>query len=177
MRVVAGEARGIRLATPAGAAVRPTGDRVREATFNALGSMNAIAEANFVDLFAGSGAMGIEALSRGARHATFVDASRQSVELISENLTLTRLEPRSTVINRDVITWLGAVDSTEFDVAIADPPYEFDGWLDLTASLEVPVLVIESDREVVLADRYELRRERRYGSTVVSIAALQESDT
>jgi 16S rRNA (guanine966-N2)-methyltransferase len=76
MRVIAGTARGRRLVAPTGSSTRPTSDRVREATFNALGSLGVVVDATVLDLFAGSGAMGIEALSRGAAHATFVDQDR-----------------------------------------------------------------------------------------------------
>ena len=79
MRVVAGTAGGLRLVAPPGRETRPTSDRVREATFNALGSLGAIEEARVLDLFAGSGALGIEALSRGAQHATFVERDRHAV--------------------------------------------------------------------------------------------------
>ena len=86
MRVVAGSARGRRLQTPPGLDVRPTTDRVREATFNALGSMGVVDGARVLDLFAGSGALGIEALSRGAEHVTFVDTSPRALEAVRANL-------------------------------------------------------------------------------------------
>ena len=86
MRVVAGKARGIRLSTPKGVDIRPTSDRAREAIFNSLHSRSAIEEAEILDLFAGTGALGIEALSRGAKKATFVDESPESLELVKENL-------------------------------------------------------------------------------------------
>jgi 16S rRNA (guanine966-N2)-methyltransferase len=177
VRVVSGEARGIRLGTPTGRDVRPTGDRVREATFNALGSMGVIDGAQVVDLFAGTGAMGIEALSRGSAHATFVDSAHVSVELIRGNLEATGFSDRATVVRGDVIDWARAADTAAFDVSVADPPYDFDRWSELLASIESAVIVIESDREIEIAAGYELRRTRRYGGTVVSIALRQESAT
>src|SRR5262245_65746565 len=97
MRVVAGSARGIRLDGPPGRSTRPTSDRVREATFNALGSLGLVEGSVVLDLFAGSGAMGIEALSRGARRATFVDNDPSALESIRTNLEVTKLAPAATV--------------------------------------------------------------------------------
>src|SRR5689334_1924787 len=91
VRVVAGTAGGLRLVAPAGQSVRPTSDRVRQATFNALESLGVVGGATVLDLFAGSGAMGIEALSRGAAHATFVDNDAQAREVVRRNLETTRL--------------------------------------------------------------------------------------
>ena len=101
MRIVSGVARGRRLLTPQGREVRPTSDRVREATFNALVSMDAVAGSHVLDLFAGSGAMGIEALSRGADRATFVDASPAAISAVRENLAATGLSGRATVVRGD----------------------------------------------------------------------------
>src|SRR5438105_4298652 len=98
MRVVAGTARGIRLVAPPGRDTRPTSDRVREATFNALGSLGAIEDARVVDLFAGTGALGIEALSRGAAHATFVERERAAIDTIERNLAAARLAAVGTVV-------------------------------------------------------------------------------
>ena len=88
MRVIAGTAGGIRLLTPEGTGIRPTSDRARESIFNSLHSRSAIQESEVLDLFAGTGALGIEALSRGAKKATFVDNSPESLELVKENLKI-----------------------------------------------------------------------------------------
>src|SRR4051812_5284478 len=106
MRVVAGSARGIRLVAPSGTSTRPTSDRVREATFNALGSLGAVEDARVLDLFAGTGAMAIEALSRGAAHATFVDRDAAAVAAIHTNLETTHLVPLATVVRTDVMRYL-----------------------------------------------------------------------
>jgi len=169
MRVVAGSARGIRLVGPAGRSTRPTSDRVREATFNALGSLGLVEGAVVVDLFAGSGAMGIEALSRGASRATFVDADRSAVDTIRSNLDRTGLDRTATVIRADALRF-AADESAGFDLALVDPPYAFDGWDDLLASLRVAVVVIESDREIDPGEGWTVVRSRRYGSTVVTIS-------
>jgi len=169
MRVVAGEARGRRLVVPAGNSIRPTSDRVREAVFNALGSMDAVDGASVVDLFAGSGALGIEALSRGAAHAVFVDDARAAVEAIQANVASTGLADRARVARGEAVGW-AATSPSRFDLALVDPPYAFDGWHALLELLPADVVVIESDRPVEVSDRWEVLRDRRYGSTVVRIA-------
>src|SRR5438093_104252 len=103
MRVVAGTARGRRLQAPPGRDVRPTSDRVREAVFSSLASLDVIEGATVADLFAGSGAMGVEALSRGAASATFVDSSAAAVAAIRANLADTGLAGTATVVRADVL--------------------------------------------------------------------------
>ena len=137
MRVVAGTAGGLRLVAPAGQSTRPTTDRVREATFNALGSLGALDGARVLDLFAGSGAMGIEALSRGARHATFVERDRAAIDAIRANLATTRLAEAAAVVPADATAFL-ASGPQPFDLALLDPPYGYDGWADLLAPLARP---------------------------------------
>lgn len=168
VRVVAGSARGRGLVTPPGSTVRPTTDRVREAVFNALGSLGVVEGARVADIFAGSGAMGIEALSRGARHAVFVERDARARSAIRRNLEATNLDGAAVVVNADALEWLGRDE--RFDLVIADPPYRFDRWEDLLAGLDATIVVVESDREVSLGERWELLRGRRYGSTWVGIA-------
>ena len=129
MRVVAGTARGRRLASPSGVDVRPTSDRVREAVFNALHSRGAVVDADVLDLFAGTGALGIEALSRGARRAVFVDRSAEAVDLVARNLRSCDLEDRARVVRADGLRWLTTTDD-RWDLVLLDPPYPFDGWAD-----------------------------------------------
>jgi 16S rRNA (guanine966-N2)-methyltransferase len=174
MRVVAGSARGRRLRTPAGLDVRPTTDRVREATFNALGSLDVVRDARVLDLFAGSGALGIEALSRGAAHVTFVDSSRDAIAAVRANLAACGLEERATVLRSDAAAHLAVAEPV--DLALLDPPYAFDGWESLLTDVRARVLVIESDRAVVPPSGFEVQRERRYGGTVVTIAAQADRD-
>ena len=173
MRVVAGTARGIRLDAPPGTHVRPTGDRVKEAVFNALGSLGLIEGASVLDLFAGSGALGIEALSRGAHHVTFVDRTKAAADVVRGNLARTRLEG-ATVVQRDAMRFCAEHRGERFDVALLDPPYDHDEWDDLLAVVPAAVVVIESNRLVELPERFQLLRERTYGSTVVRIAELRE---
>src|SRR5258706_10039093 len=106
MRVVAGTAGGLRLVTPTGHTVRPTSDRAREATFNALESLGAVESARVLDLFAGSGAMGIEALSRGAAHATFVDHDPQARDAVRRNLETTRLADDALIVAADAFAYI-----------------------------------------------------------------------
>ncbi len=171
MRVVAGTARGLRLVAPPGREVRPTTDRVREATFNALGSLGAIEGARVLDAFAGSGALGIEALSRGAERCTFTDASRAAVEAVNENLATTRFGGRATVLRRDVFDHLRspAARSAAYDIVLADPPYDFDGWAELLDALPAPMAVLESGRELQIDGDWSVVRQRTYGTTVVTI--------
>jgi 16S rRNA (guanine966-N2)-methyltransferase len=166
---VAGSARGKRLVAPDGRDTRPTSDRVREAVFNALHSLDAVVDAAMLDLFAGSGALGIEALSRGARHCTFVDTARPALQAVRANLDSTGLAERARVVAADATAFLRGNDRP-FDVALLDPPYAFDEWDDLLAIVPAELVVIESGRPIVLSREWIDLRVRRYGSTVVVFA-------
>lgn len=122
-RIVAGEFRGRRLALPADTRVRPTADRVREAWLSIVAQW--VPEAKVLDLFAGSGALGLEALSRGAREATFVDLNPASVDAIKRNLAALGLQGRARVLRRDVVRFLAPLRGRQFELAFADPPYGF----------------------------------------------------
>lgn len=169
MRVVAGTAGGRRLRAPAGRRLRPTSERVREAMFNALGSLDAVAGATVVDLFAGTGALGIEALSRGAREATFVDADLRAVQAVEDNLAATGMAGRARVVHADVGRFL-ATGPAPFDLALVDPPYAFAGWPELVAAVPARLLVIEARTHVELGPGWAPLRSRRYGDTVVVLA-------
>ncbi len=165
--MVAGSAGGLRLKAPAGKATRPTTDKVRAAIFSSLESMGVIDDAHVLDLFAGSGALGIEALSRGASAATFVDARREAIDAIEANLVSTGLGGGTTV-RSDALRFVSAAG--RYDVAFADPPYEFDRWADLLATPFAALVVLESARELDVGAGWEVLRERRYGGTVVTMA-------
>ena len=169
MRVVAGSLRGRRLLAPPGPSTRPTSDRVREATFNALASLDVLRDATVLDLFAGSGALGIEALSRGAAHCTFVEQARPAIVAVRQNLDALGLSERATVVTMDVERYLSSNAAVAVDLALADPPYAFDGWAGLLDSVPASVLVAESDRPIEPGDGWELVRSRRYGTTHVTI--------
>lgn len=173
MRVISGAARGRRLVAPEGATTRPTPERVREATFNALGSLDAVVGATVLDLYAGSGAMGIEALSRGAAHTTFVDQDRAALRAIETNLTTTDLAEQATVLAANVERFLAGVGERRWDLALIDPPYEHDhdAWLDLLDRVPADLAVLESNRPVEPPFGWEVIRSKRYGHTHVVIAA------
>ena len=121
MRIVAGAWRGRRIHAPEGDSVRPTGDRVREAWMSILGV--AIPGARVVDLFAGSGALGLEALSRGAASAHFVDDSPKSLAAIRKNATLLGAGDRAVIHRGDALSFVATLGPGAFDIAFADPPY------------------------------------------------------
>lgn len=178
--MVAGSARGRRIAAPPGTDTRPTTDRVREAVFNALGSLGAVQGAVVADLFAGSGALGIEALSRGAAHAHFVESDRRAADVVAANVADLGFADRATVVRRPLP---GALDHlpAEVDLVLADPPYAFDGWpelLDRVAARLAPdgIVVAESDRAVDLPPGWTKVRERAYGGTVVVFARREPPD-
>ncbi len=169
MRVVAGSAGGLRLRAPRGLSVRPTSDRVREALFASLGSLGVVEGARVVDLFAGTGALGIEALSRGAAHATFVDSDPAAVAAIRDNLRHTGLEAAAEVVGGDVLAFLRGCRQT-FDLALVDPPYAFGGWAELMPLVPATLAALESSEPVDPGPGWETLRARRYGGTVVTLA-------
>lgn len=171
MRIVAGSARGRRLVVPDGTTTRPTTDRVREATFNALFSLDAIEGAAFCDLFAGSGALGLEALSRGAAHCTFVERDRAALAALRANIDTLDMADETRVVTSDAVRWIAGAG--HFDVVLLDPPYDFDAWPELLASIDADLVVVESDQplERLAPDLagWTTIRERSYGSTVVAL--------
>jgi 16S rRNA (guanine966-N2)-methyltransferase len=170
--VVAGEARGRRLVAPPGFDTRPTSDRVREAVFSSLESMGAVEGARVVDLFAGTGALGIEALSRGAVHATFVEQDQRALTAIRTNLRTTGAEGRATVVRSSVERWLeDPAHGGSADLAFADPPYAWGAWPTLLSLLDVPLAVLESGHDLALTEGWHVVRQKRYGTTVVTIAS------
>lgn len=122
MRVIAGTARSLRLKTPEGTDTRPTTDRIKETLFNMLQPY--LYEAVFVDLFSGSGGIGIEALSRGARHAYFAENEKKALSCIRENLQFTHLTDRATVLQTDAMSALYSIHEKEADIIFMDPPYD-----------------------------------------------------
>lgn len=173
MRVVAGRLGGRTLTTPRGTGTRPTSDRVREAVFSILGD---VAGARVLDLFAGSGALAIEALSRGAREATLVDSSAASIAAIQRNLC--SLELGATVRRQATAAFLERArrDGRQYDLVFVDPPYRRAGAYGqaLSAGL-IPLLapgarvVAESDRREPLELELTLLDRRRYGDTLILI--------
>lgn len=166
MRVVAGELGGRRLATPPGHATRPTSELVRAAIFNSLETRGLVAGAVVADLFAGSGALGIEALSRGAARAVFVESDRRAIRTIETNLAALGLSGRAVVRPVPVERW----GPEPVDLVLADPPYGWDRWESLLGALVTfpQVLVVaESDHEVT-AEGWSVAASKRHGGTVVT---------
>jgi 16S rRNA (guanine966-N2)-methyltransferase len=177
MRVVAGTLRGRPIVAPEGEGTRPTTDRAREATFNSLVSLGAVEDAKVIDLFAGSGAMGIEALSRGAASCAFLERDRKALDSIRHNIKTLQLADNTTVVSGDVMTNVVALRNV--DLVLADPPYDFDRWVDLLTVLNLViapggVVVTESGREIQPPEGWEAIRSRRYGRAWV--AFLQRTD-
>jgi 16S rRNA (guanine966-N2)-methyltransferase len=171
VRIIGGSRKGARIFAPKGAATRPTGDRVREAAFNLVGPVDGAA---VLDLFAGSGAMGLEALSRGAASATFVESDREACRAISRNLEKLGLSG-ARVVQRDVADHL-ARDRQTYDLIVIDPPYEMVESLLVPLAAHLPRLLAE-DGLVVLETGartepdlpLDVRTSRRYGSARLTL--------
>jgi len=167
VRVIAGSCRGRLLRAPAGPATRPTSDRVREAIFDVLGSLVDLEGMAVADLFAGSGAMGIEAISRGADTTVFVEDAPPAQRAIRGNLALLGIEDRARVVGQDVLRFLGRPH--DFDLALCDPPYDFSDWERLLTHLHAGLAVLESRRPVQVPAGWEIIRNKRYGGTLVTV--------
>jgi 16S rRNA (guanine966-N2)-methyltransferase len=177
MRVVAGEYKGRRLRSPRGFATRPTSARTREAVFSILGDIEGAA---VLDLFAGSGALGIEALSRGAAHVVFVDDDAAAITAIARNVEDIGVEPlRYLVAKADV---RNAIPAREYDLVLIDPPYAQAASLSPILARELPPLlragarvVSESDQRAPLTLSLPVVLERRYGDTLIRIHSADET--
>jgi 16S rRNA (guanine966-N2)-methyltransferase len=167
VRVIAGSCRGRLLRAPAGTTTRPTSDRVRESIFDVLGSLVDLDDLSVADLFAGTGAMGIEALSRGAGSTVFVEDSPSALGSIRGNLAMLGLEERAKVVRDDVLRFVGRPH--HFDLALCDPPYEFAAWDRLLTHLHATLAVLESRRPVEVPVGWEVMRNKRYGGTLVTV--------
>ncbi|NWF91506.1 MAG: 16S rRNA (guanine(966)-N(2))-methyltransferase RsmD [Syntrophaceae bacterium] len=186
MRIISGTSRGRRLATPKSQGLRPTSDRVKESIFNILGEK--VEGRVVLDLYAGTGNLGIEALSRGAKKAVFVERGRQAVRLIQRNLSQFGMETRSEILPKDVNRAIGILSQRGeiFDLILMDPPYEKGLILRTLIKLRSnriyhpdSILVIEHDRREPLPDSVEgwnLFRQRAIGDTLISFLASSERE-
>lgn len=175
MRIIAGVWGGRRLRPVRGRGIRPTTDRVREAWMSALGQD--VVDARVLDLFAGSGALGLEALSRGARRVTFVEKARGALATLSENIRSLEAGEACTVVRGDAMAFAGRLEPGHFDVVLADPPYDrpFAAEL-LSAFSEKPfarTLWVEHRSKEPMPELPGLRQ-RRYGDTTLSILMSDE---
>lgn len=190
MRIIGGTAKGRRLASFKAASIRPTTDKVREAIFNILCQPGdaGFRFKNILDIFAGTGAMGIEALSRGAETATFVDSSREAVQVIKKNLDLCKFTNRAQIISKDAISALEHISKKggQFNLIFIDPPY--------SAAIMGDVLNAIADKKLLTADGIIVAEcskrmiwdkeikdlenfdSRRYGDTAVSFYRLKAED-
>ena len=182
MRVITGSARGSKLITVEGTdVVRPTTDGVKEAIFSAI--QFEIEGRTVLDLFAGSGQLGIEALSRGAKEAYFVDSAIASIKVVKENLKHTKLEDRAHVINMPFTAFLKSTRAT-FDIAILDPPYDLKIINKALPHLEEKmsdngIIICEHEKELTLPrdmGRFQIAKVLRHSRTAITIYRPRETD-
>ena len=176
MRVITGKARGVQLKTPQGLSTRPTTDRVKEALFSIINFD--IPNASVLDLFGGTGQLGIEALSRGAKKAVFVDAGEDACKLIRENLKRTKLEPAAKVVRGDYLDYLSRCRE-KFDIIFLDPPYA-EVFLENSLKRITEIDILESNG-IIITERpvgkelpweyegYTRSKDYKYGKTILSI--------
>lgn len=183
MRIISGTARGRRLNSPDNRKIRPTSDKVKESLFNIL--QQYIADAQFADICAGSGNVGLEALSRGAKWVDFVDNSSDSCKLIKENAAITGFKNFS-LIRKDAAAFILDNKSKKFDIIFADPPYKMGIPDKIMAALQNNnilesdgLLIIEtaSEEEAPIADGFELVRRNVYGDTAVLFYRIKTDDS
>ncbi|MDU2197518.1 MAG: 16S rRNA (guanine(966)-N(2))-methyltransferase RsmD [Peptostreptococcaceae bacterium] len=186
MRVISGKARGLKLDTPKNQDVRPTTDRVKESLFNMINSY--IMDSNILDLFAGTGSLGIECLSRGAKNCVFVDKSKDSINIVRSNVKKARVENESTILNvdfKDAVKRL-STQNQKFDVIFMDPPYYENMFIECLKSIdkfnlldEDGIIVVEHDTKDLFEDsigRLNKSREKKYGNTTLTFYKLEEQD-
>lgn len=186
MRVIAGNAGGLKLISPAGTTTRPTSDRVKEALFSILESAEAVRGAQVLDLFAGSGALGIEALSRGAAHVTLVDTSRPALEALRKNLVHTNYTSQATVLGLNAFNALDQLvrQQARFDLILIDPPYNHG--LQVKVLERIDPLLVPGGLAVAESATRELlpeqagnchRTDRRvYGDTALAFYVVEGTD-
>ena len=174
MRVIAGTARRLPLVTPKGMETRPTTDRIKETLFNIL--QNDLPGCHFLDLFAGSGQMGIEAISRGAKKAVFVDSSKKSLQVVNENIEKCKFQDKSKVVNGSAVSFL-KMNKEKFDIAFLDPPYH-KGLVEKAMPLLVEkmsengIISCETARDEELPERFgdfTVWRSRAYGKIKLTV--------
>ncbi|MGI6331970.1 MAG: 16S rRNA (guanine(966)-N(2))-methyltransferase RsmD [Zhaonellaceae bacterium] len=172
MRIISGKAKGHQIYAPKGFNTRPTSDRVRESLFNIIQPI--IYDTNVLDLFAGTGALGIEALSRGAKHADFVEYWLPAVKIIRKNLNLTKLENQATVFYEDSIGFLKKSNS-QYDLVFVDPPYNTDLALQALNSLQERLkldgtIIVETGHIIEMpgtVGELSVQRKKTYGDTAI----------
>ena len=181
MRVISGTAKGRKLKSVPGEGTRPVTDRVKESLFDILGAD--VRGARFLDLFAGTGGVGIEALSRGAAEAVFVEQGRAALETIRANLAITHLADRARVVRADVFTFLASAPDAPFDYIYIAPPQYKDLWAQTLRALDANPAWLSGDAQVIVQihprefeelplEHLALVDQRKYGSTVLCFYEL-----
>lgn len=184
MRVISGKVRGLKLNTPKNEDVRPTTDRVKESLFNIINPY--IMESDVLDLFAGTGSLGIECLSRGANKCVFVDVSKESISIVKSNIKKARVENESTVLNldfKDAINKL-KIQNNKFDVIFMDPPYYKNMFIDALEKIaevsllkEDGIIIIEHDAKDKFPEEVKnltQTKSKKYGNTALTFYTLED---
>ena len=185
VRVISGSARGLKLNTPGDDRVRPTTDRVKESMFNIV--QDWVYDSQVLDLFAGSGALGIEALSRGASQAVFCDNSLDSIKIIKSNIEKARVADRSQIVSGDFKRSLRDMEAKNqsFDMIFVDPPYYeglFEEVLDTIRSCKIlkkdGIVIVEHDakKPIGQVEGLEVYKEKKYGITMLTFYCLEDDD-
>ncbi len=185
VRVISGSARGLKLNTPGDDRVRPTTDRVKESMFNIV--QDWVYDSQVLDLFAGSGALGIEALSRGASQAVFCDNSLDSIKIIKSNIEKARVVDRSQIVSGDFKRCLRDMEAKNqsFDMIFVDPPYYkglFEEVLDTIRACKIlkkdGIVIVEHDakRPIGQVEGLEVYKEKKYGITMLTFYCLEDDD-
>ena len=174
MRIVAGKFKSRSLASPKGQLTRPTTDRVRESLFNMVHSLGGLHEKRVLDLFAGTGALGLEALSRGASTVTFVEKNPKVFQYARQNAETLGVQSQCSFLTADAIAFLKRPSRIGFDYIFADPPYELEG-MDLLPERaqehlsDSGIFILEHDKRIFFDEHPRLITSRKYGRTIVSI--------
>lgn len=175
MRIISGRLGRKRIKAPSGHRTRPTTEKAREAIFNLLESRIHLADAHVLDLFAGTAALGLEAISRGAAHVTFVEGDRRVMAVARENARTLGVEDQCLFVDGDAVSHLEEYTGPPFDVIFADPPYELEA-MERLPELALPhlrepygVFSLEHDTRIWFDDHPHLHTQREYGRTIVSL--------
>ena len=173
MRVISGTARGRKLQAPSGRGTRPITDRAKEGIFNMLMSHGEVADATVLDLYAGSGSFGLECVSRGAEHVTFVEVNRDAAATIQRNLDQFGFADRASIATIPVANAIAS--ATWVDLAFCDPPYADDPWAELLPLIKADLLVGHAEREIALTSEWSEIRRKKYGRAKIVLAARIDS--
>lgn len=185
MRIITGKAKGIKLNTLEGQETRPTAERVKEAIFSMI--QFDIEGRKVLDLFAGSGQMGLEAVSRGAEHAVMVDRSKNAIKIIESNASKTKLASQCSIVNADSIDFIKRNHGKKFDVIFIDPPYASGLYAPVLLELKkadmlksTSLIICENDYEGLISENkdleniYKIKKMSKYSKTVITVLEVSE---